>query len=191
MNTNYCDIFKENETIITKRLTLRKFTLDDAQSVYEYGSDEESLKYIAWNGVKTIDEAKENIMNHYWLKPEVYAIELSEIKKCIGCVALRVDESNPEKARFAIIINRSFWGKGYMTETIRKINEFGFSKLGLRKIESGHYIGNEGSGKSMQRCGMEEVCISKRECKEKGKFLDFVNYEITKEKWLQQQANML
>lgn len=53
-------MFKDNtKTIQTNRLILRKFTITDADDMYNnWASDTECCKYLAWNVHKNIDETK-------------------------------------------------------------------------------------------------------------------------------------
>ncbi|MBU3098504.1 MULTISPECIES: GNAT family N-acetyltransferase [Clostridium] len=42
-----------------------------------------------------------------------------------------------------------------MPESLNLILELSFSKLGLNRAEPTHYVGNEGSGRVMKKCGMK------------------------------------
>ena len=56
MNANFKINGKEIET---KRLILRPFELDDAESMFNnWASDEEVTKYLTWNTHKSIEETK-------------------------------------------------------------------------------------------------------------------------------------
>jgi len=89
-----------------------------------------------------------------------------------------------EKAGFGYALNRQYWGKGYMTEALSTLLKLCFEKLDLNRVESTHYIGNEGSGKVMIKCGMELEGVGKQEVKIKGIYHDVVHYGITKKLWL-------
>jgi len=183
MVKNYKEVLYDNETLDAKNILLRKFKKEDAEDVFEYGSDEETLKYLVWDGLKTIDDAKAAIIDYYWSQPGIFAIELKENKKCIGCIDLRL-EAEHEKSSFGYVLNRKFWGKGYMTEALSAVLRLCFEKLDLNRVEIVHFIGNEASGKVMKKCGMELEGIFKQEVKVKGIFRDVAHYGITKERWL-------
>ena len=61
-------MFKDNtKTIQTNRLILRKFTITDADDMYNnWASDTECCKYLAWNVHKNIDETKALLES--WIK---------------------------------------------------------------------------------------------------------------------------
>jgi len=182
MFKNYKEILYDNETIETERLILRKFKKSDTTDIFEYATDAETLKYLDWSGVKTIEEIIFNITDFYWSRPGIYAIELKAEKKCIGCIDLRIIPEH-EKSGFGYVLNRQYWHKGYMTEALNILLHFCFEKLDLNRVEATHYVGNEGSGQVMKKCGMEFEGISRQELKIKGIFHDVVRYGITKKRW--------
>ena len=182
MVKNYKEILYDNETLISERILLRKFKKDDAPDIFEYGSDEETLKFLVWEGLKTVEDAKMAIINYYWSRQGFYAIELKDNAKCIGCIDLRL-ETEHEKSSFGFVLNRKYWGKGYMTEALTAVLQLCFEKLELNRVESTHYIGNEGSGRVMEKCGMIFEGIGKQEVKVKGIFYDVAHYGITKDHW--------
>lgn len=180
---NYKEVLYDNEVLFTDRLILRKFTKKDIPDILEYGSDAETLEHLEWEGVKTADEAMKGITDYYWSTPGIFAIEHRNSNKCIGCIDLRVNPEH-EKSGFGYVLNKAYWNRGYMTEALTVVLKLCFEKLSLNRVESCHYVGNEGSGKVMQKCGMELEGIGKQELKVKGKFKDVVRYGITKERWL-------
>jgi ribosomal-protein-alanine N-acetyltransferase len=182
MVENYKEILYDNERLKSERIILRKFVKNDASDVFEYGSDAETLKYLDWNGVHTQNEALAIIIDYYWSRPCIFAIELKENHKCIGCIDLRLDPTH-EKASFGYVLNRQYWRKGHMTEALSTVLRLCFEKLELNRVESKHYIGNEGSGKVMEKCGMNLEGIGRQENKIKGVFYDVAHYGITKELW--------
>lgn len=183
MVDNYNEILYDNETLECERIILRKFRKEDAGDVFEYGGDEECTKYLVWNGCKSKEEALGNIVNYYWSRNGIYAIELKENNKCIGCIDLRVDADN-DKANFGYVLNRQYWGRGYMTEALSALLRLCFGKLYLNRVEATHFIGNEGSGMVMKKCGMKLEGVKIQEIKVKGIFRDQAHYGITKKMWL-------
>ena len=182
MIKNYKEILYDNAKIETPRLILRKAEKNDAADMFEYSSDEETLKNLAWAGAKTIDEVLDDIINFHWSNPGVWAIKLKENNKCIGAIDLRIKPEH-EKAEFGFVLNRGYWNNGYTTEALSTLLALCFEKLELNRAEAVHYAGNEGSGRVMQKCGMKCEGISEQEVKIKGIFRDVVHYGITKEQW--------
>lgn len=181
MKDNYNEIIHLNSVIPTKRITLRKFTLDDKKDVYEYGSDQQTTKYLTWSGIPDLGAAGK-IITEYYFNDGVYALELIDEKRCIGCIDLRVNPEH-EKASFGYVLNRNYWNHGYMTEALTAILKLCFDELELNRVEATHYVGNEGSGKVMEKCGMRKEGLALQEVKIKDIFRDVVHYGITREQW--------
>lgn len=163
----------------SERIILRKFTQDDAEDVLEYGSDPETMKWLFWAGVSNIEGALEAINGYYSSNAGVFAIELKNENKCIGCIDLRLDTVN-EKAGFGYVLNRKYWNKGYMTDALRMLLNLAFHTLDLNRVESTHFVGNEASGRVMEKCGMKKEGVFPQSVKVKGVFHDVVHYGILK-----------
>ena len=182
MLKNYKEVLYDNEKLETERLILRKSAKNDAPDILEYASDAETVKFLAWEGTKTVEEALDGIINYHWANPGNWMIELKENGKCIGSIGLRV-EAEHDKADFGYVLNRSYWNKGYMSEALLALLKLCFEELDLNRVEAIHYAGNEASGKVMEKCGMKFEGISEQGKKIKGVFRDIVNYGITKKHW--------
>lgn len=180
---NYNEVLYDNETLEAETVILRKFKKSDAADVLEYGSDAETLRHLVWEGVKTAEEARAAITDYYWSAPGIFAIEHRESGKCIGCISLRL-EPHHEKTSFGYVLNRQFWGRGYMTNALSAVLALCFLKLELNRVEATYFVGNEASGKVMQKCGMEFEGIGRGEVKVKGEFRDVAHYGVTRERWL-------
>ena len=161
MMLNYNNVLDENTVLDSQRLTLRPFTLKDADDVFEYASDPLVTNFLTWDTITTKARAENIIENIYMKRKGIYAIELKEEKKCIGCIDIRIDPYN-NKASLGYVLNRSYWNKGYMTEALKVILYLSFKRLKLNRVEACHYVGNEGSGRVMEKCGMhyEGTCQS-------------------------------
>lgn len=172
-------VLKDTEELEAERIILRRFSYKDVWDVLEYGSDEQTLEYLVWEGAKTLDEAKEAIDGYYVKTPGVFAISLKDGGKCIGCIDLRPIPEH-DKASFGYVLNRLYWNRGYMTEALRTLLEFALQMLEINRVESTHYIGNGGSGRVMEKCGMIKEGVSPQEVKVKGVLHDVVHYGILK-----------
>jgi len=182
MISGFEKILQETTILQGERITLRKFKAEDYLDAYEYGSDELTLKYLIWEGYKSLDDAREGIPAFNMVQPGMFAIELKETGKCIGAIDIRPMPEH-EKSGFGYVLNRKYWKNGYMTEALRAILAFCFDTLELNKVESNHFVGNEGSGRVMQKCGMVKEGLIRQEQKVKGVFHDSVHYGITKADW--------
>lgn len=181
MKENYIEIIHNHPVLEADRIRLRQFTQEDAEDVYEYASDEQTVRYLNWEGISTMEQAH-NIIDNFYAEDGIYAIELKESRRCIGCISFKVIPEH-EKADFGYVLKRKYWNQGYMTEALKVIIQFGFDELELNRFEAIHYAGNEGSGKVMAKCGLIKEGYGVSELKVKGSFRDVIHYGITKEQW--------
>lgn len=65
-------------------------------------------------------------------------------------------------------------------EYLSVFTEHAFVEMKLNRVEATHYVGNEGSGRVMQKCGMKYEGTGMSEVKIKGVYRDVVHYAILK-----------
>lgn len=164
----------------SERILLRPVTLDDAQDIFEYTSDEETTRYLY--DVHTDFEQTERMVANYFVQQPIgkYAVVLKETNKVIGAIEFRVDDWN-EAGDLGFTMNRHYWGKGYMTEAASLIIQLAFEKLNLARVFAGHEVANEASGKVLQRLGMQLDGVLRKQTKIKGQLVDSMYYSILKE----------
>jgi ribosomal-protein-alanine N-acetyltransferase len=177
---NYDEILIENPVLQSDRLILRPFTMEDVNDVYLYSSDDIVTKYLTWPTHDSIEQTRRSVELFFMGKKGAYAIELKSEHKCIGCIDLRICAEH-EKAEFGYVLNRQYWNLGYMSEALNLILDFSFAKLKLNRVEATHYVGNEGSGRVMEKCGMKYEGKGLKEVKIKGTFYDVIHYGILRE----------
>ncbi len=131
-------IVKHNQ-MESERILLRPISLQDAEDMYEYTSDEETTRYI-YAPHKDLEQTK-NVIANYFVKEPIgkYAIVLKESNKMVGAIEFRVHEWN-KSGELGFTLNRHYWGNGYMTEAGKLILELAFEVLGLERVYAGHEV---------------------------------------------------
>ncbi|MGL1891100.1 MAG: GNAT family N-acetyltransferase [Spirochaetaceae bacterium] len=180
MDENLEKLLRENRVLKSDRITLRPFTIEDVEDFFEVSSDVKVSEYLTWGPHTHIDQAKDSIENRFCNNIGVYAIELKPGNKCLGCIDLRVEEDH-KKASFGFMLNKNYWGHGYMTETLLLVLKLCFGTLKLNRVESSCYKGNEGSGRVMEKCGMKLEGFFKQELIVKERLVDVYHYGILAE----------
>ncbi|MDH5718622.1 MAG: GNAT family N-acetyltransferase [Spirochaetia bacterium] len=160
-------MFKE---IVTERLHLRKIKSLDAESMFSYAGNKETTKYMAWPTHNSIEETQEyikSIMPLYKTKKYYdWAIELKENGKMIGTCGFVNVQANKEFAEIGYIIHQDYHKKGYGTEAVQSLIEFGFKTLRLKKIYARIYKENKISIRLAKKCKFTlevqpEHCLAK------------------------------
>jgi RimJ/RimL family protein N-acetyltransferase len=170
----------------TERLIIRRFTLEDANSVYECCNDYEVIKTtlgLPWPYTKKIAESwisklseREEIGTSY-----EFAICFKENpNKVIGCISLMDINNNAKRAEMGYWVGRKYWKQGIATEAAKFMINYGFEFLGLNSIIARYFDINPASGKVMQKCGMKFVGIIREHEFRFDKYYNVGYYEILK-----------
>lgn len=148
------------QTLETRRLILRQFTLDDAPAMHaNWASDPEVTKFLTWPVYPNADVSR--MVLESWVKayddPKYYqwAIELKEIGQPIGSISVVGQNEQTEMFHIGYCIGQSWWHKGIMTEALRAVMDFLFDEVGANRLESRHDPRNPHSGAVMKKCGMK------------------------------------
>lgn len=182
MMINYSLILAKNQYLTTERLALRPVTLADAEDMFDYASDEETVTYVFPIHYK-IEDTEASIATYFIKDPlGKYGIELKETGKMIGTIDLRVDETN-RSAEIGYTLNKAYWGQGIVAEAGRELIRLGFEKLNLVRIFAKFDIDNPNSGKVMDKLGMKDEGILKNSRISKGKIATDVIKGMTIRDW--------
>ena len=132
--------------------------------MYEYAS----LSYIGpnagWEPHQNLTHTRE-VIKMYNSKPKygqlgVFAIVLKSNLKMIGTVELHT--YTPRfKAELGYTINPNYWGNGYAKESGKKVIEWGFRELQLKRIECSSFVNNIPSQRVCEALGFKFECIKK------------------------------
>ena len=154
----YEHISMEKQPILaTGRLLLRPFDLPDAPLVQRLCGDyavaaTTLLPYPYPDGLAELWIASllEGIERG---DAAAFAVTLAEDGSLIGGVRLRIDTEH-SRAELGFWVASRCWGRGYATEAVRAVIEYGFSTLGLHRVHAMNFSRNPASGRVMEKCGM-------------------------------------
>ena len=174
-------------TIKTDRLLLRRFTLNDANDMFNnYACDDEVTRFLSWKSQKNVGEAEKIIK--IWLDAyndnRFYNWAIEYEGKVIGGIgAEEFDEQNCSY-QLGYCIGRDYWGKGIMTEVLKAIVDYLFDKVNMHRVTAKHDVKNSASGKVMQHAGMRyEGTYIGHYVRSDGDISDALVYAILKDEW--------
>jgi RimJ/RimL family protein N-acetyltransferase len=144
MNINKCAV------VDTPRLKLRRFSADDWRDLYEYLSQEETVKFEPY-GVFTEEMAKAEAARRtddmaFW------ACELNSSGKVIGNVYLA--EQDCGNWEIGYVFNQNFWHNGYASEAVKAMMNWAFNENNTHRITAMCNPANVASWKLLERVGM-------------------------------------
>ena len=130
----------------------------------------------------------ENIIKE-WLvgqnaKPQtsyIFCLNLVDTKQFIGLIALNIGKPNYKTAEVWYKIHLDYWKKGYATEALTKLIDFGFTELVLHRIEAGCAVENIASIKVLEKVGMTKEGMKRKKLPIRGEWKDNYFYAILEE----------
>jgi ribosomal-protein-alanine N-acetyltransferase len=177
---------KEKVTLETERLILRRFTEDNAESMFKnWASDPEVTKFLVYDTCTTLDEIKKRISEWFAYlenyESDVYAIVLKETSEIIGTIDFAVIDLEAKSTEVGYQLGKTWWGKGYAAEALKTLICYLFESVGLNRICADYDPRNPNSGRVMQKAGLIYEGTS-RQCKiRNGELVDRVHYAIIAE----------
>ena len=145
--------------IETERLILRKWTLEDAQSLYESAKDPDVGPIAGWPAHRSLEESRW-ALEHVLTGAECYAICEKGKQKAIGAIELKCKghtdmTDRDDECELGYWLGKPFWGRGYMPEAARAMLHRGFDELGMTTIWCGYYEGNDKSKRVQEKLGFQ------------------------------------
>ena len=139
----------------TQRLIIRKFYIDDTESLFSILSDEEVNKYLPWFPFKSLEDTKNHLVNFYLKTNDNnnfyrYAVCLKENNIPIGYIHF---ENNNDNNDFGYGLKKEYWNKGIITEAAKTVIEE-LKRNNVKYITATHDRNNIASGEVMKKIGM-------------------------------------
>lgn len=141
----------------TDRLFLRRFTVEDAEFILTLLNEPSFLRYIGDKKVRTVEDARQYILNGPVASYErhgfgLYLIGLKDGRTPIGmCGLLKRDELPEPDIGFALLPN--FWNKGFALEAAMAVLNDARERLRLARILAITSLDNDASIQLLERLG--------------------------------------
>lgn len=177
--------------IKTERLLLRRFTLDDAQPMFDrWANDERVTRYLTWDPHMTVDITR-YIVGMWCLdysKADYYQWAIEFEGELIGGISIVNYNDASKRAELGYCMGFDYWGKGIMTEAVKAVVDFLFTDVGCNRIEIVHLIENPASGRVAQKCGFTKEGVRREYFNKNGAFHDDVMYALLRKDWLVERS---
>lgn len=141
----------------TDRLILRRWTEEDAASLFAYAKDPEVGPIAGWPPHKSEEESK-SVIRNVLNGAECYAICEKGRDIAIGSVELKLNghtdmTERDDECELGYWLGRPFWGRGYMPEAAKALLQRAFRELGMTTVWCGYYDGNQKSKRVQEKLG--------------------------------------
>ncbi|MEA4928313.1 MAG: GNAT family N-acetyltransferase [Candidatus Limiplasma sp.] len=176
------------QTLNTKRLLLRPFTVEDAPAMYRnWACDPEVTRYLTWPphtdpaGTRAL---LEDWVTHY-AEPDYYqwAIVPKELGEPIGSIAVVQRNDTVQSVHIGYCIGQPWWRQGYTGEALAEIIRFFFEDVGVNRVDSRHDPRNPNSGRVMAHCGMTMEGTMRQADRNNQGICDYTEYGILREEY--------
>lgn len=141
----------------TSRLLLRQIQQTDAEALFATLSDEEAMKFYGHMAHQSLDDTHElirQIQIRYAQREAIrWGITLKGEDRVIGSCSFHHFDAEFHRAETGFELNRAFWGRGIMAEAMSAILTYGFTELGLHRVEAIIDIANGRSKGLLLRLG--------------------------------------
>ncbi|GGH23568.1 GNAT family N-acetyltransferase [Paenibacillus segetis] len=166
----------------TDRLLLRLVEKTDVEQLYEVLSDAEVAKFDYFHPLTSLDQALEFIArfkNELEENEEItWGIILKETNRLIGTCCLGSFDDGARRVEIGYDIAQAEWGKGYATEALGAVINYGFNTMNLNRIEATITPGNDASVKVLKKLNFEHEGIVRERDLIKGKLEDGIMMSI-------------
>lgn len=176
----------------TQRLTLRQFTEDDVDNLFDLNSEPEVMRYLTGGRPTPREKLRDEIIPFHLAVYErldrlgTWAAESSATGEFLGWFHFRpgpgTDITNID---LGYRLRRSAWNMGYATEGSRALINTGFTELGIERVFGHTVTANTASRRVMEKCGLTLVRTTPYEGPDviEGSEADEVEYALTAPEW--------
>lgn len=175
------------QTIKTERLTLRKFTVSDAQYMFEnWACDERVTRFLTWEPHVSPDATRELLTSWCALyeNPFTYNWAIEYEGKAVGNISIVRMSDRDEWMEIGYCLGFEYWNKGIMSEAAGVVIDYLFENVNVNRIGIDHAFENPASGKVAQKCGLKCEGVKREYFRMRdGKFVDIVQYSILRREW--------
>ena len=170
--------------LVGDRIYLSPRSTEDAEIFTEWINDFQVTDYTGMSDqLMSLDGERKYLEENSNLEAS-FAIVTLDDNKLIGTVSLEDIKHTYRRATLGIFIgDKDYRSKGYGTEAIRLILDYGFNYLNLNNIKLNLMEFNERAFKCYQKCGFKEYGRRRKDNFINGRYYDTIEMDILKEEF--------
>jgi len=112
---------------------------------------------------------------------ETFAFAITADNKVIGSIGVfRQENIHRQTAELGYYISEEYWGKGIMTEAVKQICEYVFSKSDIIRIYAEPFAYNIASCRVLEKAGFQYEGTLRNNAVKNGKVIDMKMYSLLK-----------
>lgn len=171
----------------TGRLLLRRMERKDFADMFDYAKREDTSRYLVWTPHPSPEYTRSylSMIGRYYRKGQFFdwaIVERSSSRMIGTCGFSRLDLQN-RVGEVGYVLNPTRHGRGYATEAVRRVLEYGFGELELNRVEGRYMVENTASRRVLERCGFTYEGVLRQSMLIKGQYRDIGICSIMKEEY--------
>jgi len=174
----------------TGRLILREFRLDEADqaALFHMFSDRRVTRFYNVRSFTRPEQARAMLKRRYdkfWQGRGIrWAITLKRDDALIGSCGFNSWNKKSQVGELGYELARPFWNQGLMTEAVKTITTYGFTKLSLKRIEAWVMPQNRSSANLLIKVGFQSEGTQEGKGYWNGRFHDLELFSLLAEQWI-------
>ncbi|KGX92318.1 N-acetyltransferase [Pontibacillus halophilus JSM 076056 = DSM 19796] len=172
-------------TLSTERLVLREITKKDSQGIFSCFSHDGITQYYGQDTLRRIEEAEafvDSFATSYKEKRGIrWGIEVEGEQQIIGTIGYHAWSEKHKRAEVGYEIHPKQWRKGYASEALDKVLQYGFNELSLRRIGAVVFKENIPSQQLLTKFGFVKEGVLRDYMYQNGEAYDTYVYSLLKQ----------
>jgi RimJ/RimL family protein N-acetyltransferase len=175
-------------TLETARLRLRPYRAADLDDLQRYATRPAFYRFLpipaqtpatvrAFLAAQLAWQAEANVGSYS------FAIELKATGAAIGGVRIDLRIPAHDAGDFGYALDAEHQGRGYATEAVARVVDFGFQTLRMHRLWATPDVENERSCRLLERLGLRREGLLRAEMNLRGQWRDTYLYAILAEEW--------
>lgn len=172
--------------LVGEKIYLSPRSIEDAEIFTEWMNDFETTDYTGRSGAIISLEGEKKFLEERNNEEASFVIVTLDNNKMIGTVSLEKINHIHRTATLGIFIgDKDYRSKGYGTEAIRLILDYGFNYMNLNNIKLEVLEFNERALKCYKKCGFKEYGKRRKSNFTNGKYYDIIEMDILAEEFIE------
>ena len=171
-------VIEDHRILRGARVTLRPLASGDLRRCVKWFSDPQVTQFLGRSGPVTLAEEERWYRDYSRRADEqIFAIEVEG--RHVGNLGLHKVDRVHRKADLGIVIGETaYWSRGYGTDALRTVLDYGFGLLGLNKVSLEVLEDNGRAIRSYAKCGFVREGVHREDVFKDGRFLNVVRMSI-------------
>lgn len=159
-------------------IVLRSLRIKDAKRLADLANNEKVSRNLRDGFPNPYTEADaENFLQKFSNQDPVTFFGIDYNGEYVGNISLvPCQDIYRMSAEIGYFIGEPYWNKGIVTTAVNLISEYGFSHLGIVRIQTGIFEYNTASQRVLEKCGFVKEGIFRKSVFKQGKLWDEVRY---------------